>query len=213
MKNTTRRLSVAVAAALGLAALLTPTASATSASRGPSTPPASSQAERPASFYEKRSSEIQAYLEQHFTEVVPQATSLDVQRPAGDSGEFADDMGYLFHWILFDNGSDHSGVALQYDEPGHFDVPSDELCEQDPDTTSCTSETLPDGSELVTRTIDIDDQRKLLAVNDYRPDGSVVWVDCPNYDPILSHNGTPQKDFPVSREQLVTLVTDPALGL
>jgi hypothetical protein len=54
----------------------------------------------------------------------------------------------------------------------------------------------------------------IQSVLHYRTDGTVVWVEAFDYDPIFDGNEGPDRDeVALTIDQLTTLATDPALHL
>ncbi len=174
--------------------------------------PAQAVADRPAEFYEQRALEFQAYVTEAFPEVVPEAKAVEVTLPADDLGDYWDDMGYLSHWVFFEDSIGQTGIALQYDEPGHFDMTPEEICAEEP--LGCEFEEQPDGSTLVTSVSELNEEQRILTVRHFRTDGSVTWGSGYNYDPNWDGDEGPiRDDFSVTAEQLAELVTDPELTL
>lgn len=170
-------------------------------------------AERPAGFYERRAAEIQAYLVEHFAEVVPQATAFEVRDATTDAGGFRDGQGYFLHWVAFVDAIGPTGLVLRYDEPGHFGETPESFC-AGPGTATCTIGGLPDGSALVTTTDAWTERRRVLGVYHFRTDGGVTYANGFNHDPFLDgEEGPLRADFAVTEQQLTRLVTDPALTL
>jgi hypothetical protein len=205
MKKRTLRRRALLVTGLAAATLALSTTGATAA-----TAPAA--ADRPAEFYEKRALELQAYVAEVFPEVVPEAEAVDVTLPADDLGDYWDDMGYLAHWVFFEDAIGQTGIALQYDEPGHFGMTPEEICADE--QLSCEIEEQPDGTTLVTTVDEVAEKHHILTIRHFRADGSVTWGSGYTYDPHFDGDEGPiRDDFSVTDEQLTELVTDLELTL
>jgi hypothetical protein len=160
---------------------------------------------------------MQAHLDTAFPAVVPEAENLSwIEWGAEHPGEIVDGQDYLTTFSVYSDEIGRTGQFFQIEAPGHFTSSPRDQCAQE-GTVSCSATILDDGSLVLDWLVEWTANDRVLhiqSVMHYRTDGTVVWVEAFDYDPIFDGNEGPDRDeVALTIDQLTTLATDPALHL
>jgi hypothetical protein len=160
----------------------------------------------------RRGTEMRNYLRTVFPKVVPDATDVVPGVFGGEAaGAVADGQTYLDAFTGFTLAGNRSAVDVWVSAPGATEVPlPSEECLHGI-VPVCAPKQLDNGGWVVIKSERIGtDDRAILSVTNYRPNGTVVRVTAYDYDPLTF--SAPTK-IPVTDKQLMMLATDPELGL
>ncbi len=151
------------------------------------------------------------HLTQTFGAVVPGASQVMVEPWGGESGgTIATGQDYMDTYVNFTFHGARTAVSIEVAAPGQYTLSLTKSCSQSTSPDKCVFTPTADGGLLLYFDV-VQGDMHLRSVNDFRPDGTVVFTTGYNYDPTSTAQHT-LPSMPVTDAQLTTIATDPVLA-